>query len=141
MKNFLKLAVNGNSLKALTKEFKIDELKKFSNNLNIIIERREEQEAEFKRQNREKIQKIEAIKSLLADQGLTVDDLINGPLSKSIQPKKPKVKLPPKYRLIDLEDNVHEWSGRGLPPKIFKEHLNRGHSKESCLIVESISFN
>jgi DNA-binding protein H-NS len=139
MKNFLKLAVNGNSLKALTKEFNIDELKKFSNNLNIIIEQREEQEAEFKRENREKIRKIESIKSLLAEQGLMVDDLINGPLSKSIQPKKPKVKPSPKYRLIDLEDNVHEWSGRGLPPKVFKEHFNRGHSKESCLIIESIT--
>jgi DNA-binding protein H-NS len=138
MENFLKLSTNRNSLKALTKEFYIDELERFSNNLNIIIDQRKEQEADLKKKNREKLQQIEAIKSLLLKQGLTVDDLISNPFSKNIQLKKPKVKLPPKYRITDLEGNLHEWTGRGLPPKVFKDHFDRGHGKESCLIIENI---
>ena len=42
MDNFLKLATNRNSLKSLTKDFYIDELEKFSLNLNIIIKQRKE---------------------------------------------------------------------------------------------------
>ena len=140
MDNFLKLATNRNSLKALTKELCIDELERFSKNLNIIIEQRKEKKAELKRKDKEKIQKIEAIKSLLAEQGLLVDDLINGPSYKSIKPRRSKVKLPPKYRITDLQGNVHEWTGRGLPPKMFKEYFDRGYSKEDCLIIENISI-
>ena len=64
MDNFLKLVTNRNSLKSLTKGFNIDELERFSLNLNIIIEQRKEQELKRKEKNKEKIQKIENIKLL-----------------------------------------------------------------------------
>ena len=137
MDNFLKLVTNRNSLKSLTKDFYIDELEKFSLNLNIIIEQRKEQELKRKEKNKEKIQKIENIKLLLAEQGLSINDLMADPLH---QAKKPiKAKLPPKYRLVDLDGTTHEWTGRGLPPKAFKQHFDRGYTKESCLIIENIS--
>lgn len=139
MDNFLKIATNRNSLKSLTKDFYIDELEKFSNNLNIIINQRKELEDKLREQNKEKIQKIEEIKSLLAEQGLNIEDLIGDPISNIKKPIKVKKKLPPKYKLTDLDGNTHEWTGRGLTPKAFKEHFNRGHSKESCLIIENIS--
>ena len=139
MDNFLKIATNRNSLKSLTKDFYIDELEKFSNNLNIIINQRKELEEKLREQNKEKIQKIEEIKSLLAKQGLNIEDLIGDPISNIKKPIKVKKKLPPKYKLTDLDGNTHEWTGRGLAPKAFKEHFNRGHSKESCLIIENIS--
>ena len=80
MDNFLKLATNRNSLKSLTKDFYIDELEKFSLNLNIIIKQRKEQELKLKEKNKEKIQKIENIKLLLAEQGLSINDLMADPL-------------------------------------------------------------
>jgi len=140
MDDFIKIALNRNSLKALTKEFYIDELEKFSNNLSIIIDQRKEQKEKLEEEARNKIKKIENIKSLLDEQGLSINDLLNYPVVNQIKPRKPKVKLLPKYRLIDLEGNTHEWTGRGLPPKIFKDHFSRGHSKESCLIVKNISI-
>jgi DNA-binding protein H-NS len=51
------------------------------------------------------------------------------------KPIKAKTKLPPKYRLVDLDGTIHEWTGRGLPPKAFKQNFDRGHTKESYLIV------
>ena len=138
MENFLKLVTNRNSLKSLTKDFYIDELERFSLNLNIIIEQRKEQELKRKEKNKEKIQKIENIKLLLSEQGLSIDDLTADPLHQTRKP--PKVKLPPKYRLVDLDGTTHEWTGRGLPPKAFKQHFDRGHTKESCLIIENISL-
>ena len=138
MDNFLKLAVNRNSLKSLVKDFYMDELKKFSSNLVIIIEQRELQEKELREKHNQKIKKIEEIKSLLSEQGLSVDDLTGDPLGHNVKVKKSKKKLPPKYRLTDLDGATHEWTGRGIAPKVFQQHFERGHSKEGCLIVDNI---
>ena len=29
---------------------------------------------------------------------------------------------------------------RGITPKVFQQHFDRGHSKESCLIVDNIKI-
>ena len=138
MKNFLKLATNRNSLKSLTKDFYIDELERFSLNLNIIIKQRKEQELKLEEKNKEKIQKIDNIKLLLVEQGLSINDLMTGSLHQTKKTSNVKTKLPPKYRLTDLDGTTHEWTGRGLAPKVFKQHFDRGHTKESCLIIKNI---
>jgi len=140
MDNFLKIASNRNSLKALTKDFYIDELEKLENNINIIIKQRKEVEIELKKKHKEKIQQIENIKTLLSEKGLTVDDLINDPIATFNQPSKPKKKLKPKYRIVDLNSETHEWTGRGKTPKIFKDYFDLGNSKESCLITDNIAI-
>ena len=138
MDNFLKSVINRNSLKSLVKDFYMDELKRFSSNLIIIIEKRECQEKELRENHKQKIKKIEEIKSLLVNQGLSIDDLIGDPLNRILKTTKAKKKLPPKYRLIDLDGATHEWTGRGIAPKVFQQHFERGHSKEGCLIVDNI---
>ena len=140
MDNFIKLATNRNSLKSLVKDFHMDELRKFSSNLAIIIEQREKKEGELREKNKQKIQKIKEIKSLLSEQNLSVNDLIGDPLHHISKPIKVKKKLPPKYRLVDLDGTTHEWTGRGIAPKVFQKHFDRGHSKESCLIVNNIKI-
>jgi DNA-binding protein H-NS len=140
MENFVKLATNRNSLKSLVKDFYMDELKKFSSNLKIIIEQRNNKEEKLKEANKKKIEKIEKIRSLLIEQGLSVDDLIKGPLTYILKPEKVKKKVPPKYRLTDLDGTIHEWTGRGITPKVFQQHFDRGHLKESCLIVENVDL-
>ena len=140
MDNFLKLATNRSSLKSLVKDFYMDELKKFSSNLIIIIEQRKTQEEALREKHKQKIQKIEKIKLLLVEQGLNVDDLTREPLKHILKSAKPKKKLPPKYRLIDSDGATHEWTGRGISPKVFQQHFDRGHSRESCLIIESIGL-
>jgi DNA-binding protein H-NS len=137
MDNFLKLVSNRNSLKSLVKDFYMDELKKFLSNLTIILEQREGLEEELKEKHKKKVQKIEEIKSLLDKQGLSVADLIGDSLYNISKPIKSKKKLPPKYRLVDVSGVTHEWTGRGITPKVFQQHFDRGHSKESCLIISN----
>jgi DNA-binding protein H-NS len=140
MDNFLKLATNRNSLKSLVKNFYLDDLKKFSSNLTIIIEQRKNQEEELREKHKQKIKKIEEIKSLLSEQNLSVDDLIGDPLRHILKPIKAKKKLPPKYQLVNLDGTTHEWTGRGIAPKVFQQHFDCGHSKESCLIIDNIKI-
>jgi DNA-binding protein H-NS len=140
MDKFLKLVTNRNSLKSLVKDFYMDELQKFSSNLTIIIEQRENQEVELRKKHKQKIQKIEEIQSLLNEQGLSVDDLIGNPLDHILKPTKAKKKLSPKYRLVDLDGTTYEWTGRGITPRVFQQHFDRGHSKESCLIINNIKI-
>ena len=140
MDNFVKLATNRNSLKSLVKDFYMDELKKFSSNLTIIIQQRKDQEEKLREKHKQKMHQIKEIKSLLAEHNLSVDDLIGDPVSHIFKWTKAKKKLPPKYRLVDLDGTTHEWTGRGIAPKVFQQHFDRGHSKESCLIVENIDL-
>jgi DNA-binding protein H-NS len=140
MENFIKVALNRNSLKSLIKNFYIDELEKFSNNIIIIIEQRKEQENKLKEIHKEKMQKISQVKSLLEKEGLSIKDLIEDPIQNLIKPKKIKKKLPPRYRLVDMENVTHEWTGRGLTPKVFQRYFDLGHTKESCLIIENVSL-
>ncbi len=138
MENFLKLATNRNSLKSLTKDFYMDELEKFADQLAIIIKQRKEKDAKLREQNKEKIENIKRIKAQLAEQGLTVNDLLGDSFQAvNKRPVKIKNKVPPKYRIIDMDGSIHEWTGRGVAPKVFQQHFDRGHSKESLLIFDN----
>jgi len=140
MDNFLKLVTNRNSLKSLVKDFYIDELQKLLLNVEVIIKQRKNKEDELKEKYEQKLQKIEEIKSLLSEQNLSVDDLIGDSLRHISKPIKTKKKILPKYRLIDLDGVTYEWTGRGMAPRVFQKHFDRGHSKESCLIVKNIDL-
>ena len=129
-----------NRLKSLVKDFYIDELEKLSSNLDIIIEQRKKKEDESRVKNQKKIQKIEEIKSLLAQQGLSAADLIGDPLNCISNPIKVKKKIPPKYQLVDLDGTNHKWTGRGIAPKVFQQYFECGHSKESCLIIKNVTL-
>ncbi len=131
---------NRNSLKVLIKDLNIEELEKVKSNIEIIIKQREQELIELKQKQNQKIEKIDNIKKIIKQSGLTVDDLL-GDTSQAVRwQKKPRKKVPPKYRIEDSQGKVHEWTGRGKTPKVFQDHFDRGHSREGCLIIENISL-
>ncbi len=71
---------------------------------------------------------------------MSIDDLITNPLNNTNKLNKAKKKIPPKYRITDLEGNTYEWTGRGITPKALQQHFDRGYDKNSCLIVENIDL-
>ncbi|MEE4184372.1 MAG: H-NS histone family protein [Gammaproteobacteria bacterium] len=52
---------------------------------------------------------------------------------KSRRAAKKKSEVPPKYRL-EVDGQEYLWSGRGRPPRVFRDYLDAGNSKESCAI-------
>ncbi len=43
-------------------------------------------------------------------------------------------KVEPKYQVTDENGELHQWSGRGRTPAVFKAFFESGNTKEDCLI-------
>jgi len=42
--------------------------------------------------------------------------------------------------LVDLDSTTHEWTERSIALKVFQQHFDRDHLKESCLIIKPIDL-
>jgi DNA-binding protein H-NS len=110
------------------------ELEKVISNLTGVL--KAEKEKEKSKAEAAKKAKIAKIKALMDESGLKPDDLKGvgrGGRKKKAARKKVKVKVAPKYRLV-VDGQEYLWSGRGRPPKVFKDYMDAGNSKESCAI-------
>lgn len=125
-------------LRSAVKGLEVEALEKLIANLTVILEA--EREKRKRRDASAKKAKIAKIKALMAESGLSPEDLKGG--GKRGRPakgaakkaaKRAKRKVAPKYRLV-VDGVEHLWTGRGRPPKVFKEYLDAGNSKDSCAI-------
>ena len=125
-------------LRAAVKGLEIEVLEKLISNLSSILE--SEREKQKTKEAVAKKAKIAKIKAMMAESGLSPEDLKGG--GKRGRPakgtakkatKRAKRKVAPKYRLV-VKGTEHLWSGRGRPPKAFKDYMDAGNSKESCAI-------
>jgi len=118
--------------RSAAKGLSVAELEKVIANLSNVL--KTEKEKEKSRADAAKKAKIAKIKALMDESGLKPDDLKTagrGRRKKKAARKKSKVQ--PKYRLV-VDGDEHLWSGRGRPPRVFKEYMDAGNSKESCAI-------
>lgn len=122
MEDFTSILLNQLKLGSAVKNLSIDELRSASAKLEKIINKRIEKENEEKAKLEEKQKDIKAILATMEKSGLTLKDLKESSEPKSI--KKPKSKVPPKYKLVDDEGQEHLWSGRGNMPLAFKQAVN-----------------
>lgn len=77
---------------------------------------------------------IAKIKALMAENGLTAQDLGGGTSvggGRKASEKKAGTSVPPKYR---HPQSGQEWSGRGLTPKWLKAEVESGKTLDSFLI-------
>lgn len=118
---------NRNRLKAAAKKLTYDELQKLKNDVESLIAERQE------KQN-----KIEALKQMMKEQGLSADDLIEAGIMAQSEGAELKSKsrksVEPKYKVTDAQGVEHLWSGRGRTPKAFQDYFEQGYSKDDCLI-------
>ncbi|RRJ84501.1 H-NS family nucleoid-associated regulatory protein [Aestuariirhabdus litorea] len=130
-KSLLKKTTLNKTIKSLTNQ----ELEKLAANLGDVIKKRK---ADEKKQIESKKQKkLEEIKKLMNEAGLSPKDLgvekaKRGRKAKA--PKKAGTKVAAKYQITDAEGKVHQWTGRGRTPKVFQAYFDQGHTKEECLI-------
>ena len=126
--------------KAEAKRLASKEVDKLISVLQEVKAELEQKESE--RAEKEKQQNIERIQALMAESGLTADD-ISGSAKRARKAKtqrgakaKPASSRPPvapKYRLV-IEGEEYLWTGRGRTPRIFQDYFDAGNSRESCAI-------
>ena len=119
--------------RSAAKGLNADELKRVISNLQQVLKNEiAREEAKAAAAKKAKIAKIEA---LMEESGLSASDLkpTRGKRGRRKAATNKKTKVAPKYRLV-VSGVEHLWTGRGRPPKVFKDYMDSGKSKESCAI-------
>ncbi|NVK39939.1 MAG: H-NS histone family protein [Oceanospirillaceae bacterium] len=130
MSEFVKVLTRKNSLRKQCQELSVGDIEKVLADLGEIIDERKSEEAEQQAELEARMAKIEEIRKQMEEAGIGLDDL---QALKGADSGKRKVEA--KYRITDEEGQVHEWSGRGRTPVVFKEYFEKhGVSKEDTRI-------
>ena len=132
MSEFLDILTHGRRLQGATKELSIKELESVQDKLANIIEKRKEKAQEEEKAEQEKLAKIAEIQKQMEEAGVNVDDLKS--LSAEVPKKSTGKKRPVKYELKDGEGKVHQWTGIGRMPRVYKDALDSGKSLEDFAI-------
>ena len=123
MSDFLDILTHGRRLQGAVKELSIEELEQVQEKLSGIIEKRKEKLVEQEKLEKEKLEKLAAIKKQMEEAGLNVEDLqaLNVETNKKVGKKRPV-----KYKLVDSKGEEHLWTGIGRMPRVYKEALDSG---------------
>ncbi len=120
------------SLRKACKELSLAEMEKLAANISDLLEERKAEEAAKREADQEKQQKIEALKKEFLDAGIEISEFLDSIQGATTTKKKAAVK--PKYEIRDENGELHQWTGRGRTPKVFKAYFDKGGRKEDCLI-------
>ena len=129
--DFLDILTHGRRLQGAVKELSIEELEQVQEKLSGIIEKRKEKLVEQEKLEKEKLEKLAAIKKQMEEAGLNVEDLqaLNVETNKKVGKKRPV-----KYKLVDSKGEEHLWTGIGRMPRVYKEALDSGKSLDDYAI-------
>ena len=131
MSDFLDILNHGRRLQGAVKELSIEELESIQEKIGSIIEKRKEKALAQEKAEKEKREKLAAIKKQMEEAGLNVEDL--QALATTTQKKVGK-KRPVKYKLVDNSGEEHLWTGIGRMPRVYKDALDKGKSLDDFSI-------
>ena len=131
MSDFLDILTHGRRLQGAVKELSIEELEQVQEKLSGIIEKRKEKLVEQEKLEKEKLEKLAAIKKQMEEAGLNFEDLqaLNVETNKKVGKKRPV-----KYKLVDSKGEEHLWTGIGRMPRVYKDALDSGKSLDDFAI-------
>lgn len=132
MSDFLRVFLNSRSLKAATRELTLEQLNEGFDKLTAIVTERRESEEQYRKQNAERLRKIEEYKALLRSEGIELADLMGGEVSPSEKVKR--APRPPKYRYTDENGQEQTWTGQGRQPVAIREAIAAGKTLDDFLI-------
>lgn len=136
MSELTKTLLNIRSLRAFSRELTLEQLEEALDKLTIVVQERQESEAEERAAKAEQEAKLSAIAEQIAKDGIDVADLIAA-LSGEAKSKTTKAKRAPrpaKYKYIDANGNEKTWTGQGRTPSAIQEQLDAGKSLEEFAI-------
>jgi len=132
MAEFSEILTHGRRLQGAVKNLSIEELEAAAEKLQMVIIKRKKQAEEQKQKQREKLEKVALIKKQMLEAGLDISDLQDGLFTGSSSKKSKK--RPVKYRLKDSDGKVHDWTGIGRTPVVFRKAIEDGHKLDDFAI-------
>ena len=130
MEDFIKIISHVRRFKTATKDLSVEELGEVKVKLEKIIEDRIAAEADAKRKDAEKEEKIENYRKMLAADGIELDELI----AETVAKKGKRSPRPAKYKIKDKDGKPVTWTGQGRMPNALKARIEAGDSLDSFLI-------
>ncbi|KLV09145.1 transcriptional regulator [Photobacterium aquae] len=127
MSDLMKVLTNLRSLRALSREYTLEQLQEALEKLTTVVEERAEQEQEVRAKEEERNEKLAQYREMLLADGIDPEELL-ATLSKA--PKAKRAQRPAKYRFIDENGEEKTWTGQGRTPSALKKALDEGKSLE-----------
>ncbi|ACA30983.1 H-NS family histone-like protein [Histophilus somni] len=126
MSDLLKTLTSIRALRVATKEFTLQELESILEKFQLITNERRQLIEENQRKEQERLERIAKYKALLAQDGLTLTDLVDDPTFTTKRPRKKIAPRKAKYQYTDQNGKVKTWTGQGRMPLSLQAELNTG---------------
>ena len=127
MSDAMKALLNLRSLRALSREYTLEQLEEALEKLTTVVQERAEAEAEEQAKENERNEKLAQYREMLLADGIDPEELLAS-LSKA--PKAKRAARPAKYKFIDENGEEKTWTGQGRTPSALKQALENGKSLE-----------
>lgn len=134
MSELTKTLLNIRSLRAFSRELTLEQLEEALDKLTIVVQERQESEAEERAARAEQEAKLSAIAEQIAKDGIDVADLIAALSGEAKTAKAKRAPRPAKYKYIDGNGDEKTWTGQGRTPLAIQEQLDAGKSLEEFAI-------
>jgi len=127
MSDVMKVLLNLRSLRALSREYTVEQLQEALEKLQSVVAERTDAEAEDLAKETERKEKLDHYRELLMADGIDPEELLSS-LAKA--PKAKRAVRPAKYKFIDESGEEKTWTGQGRTPSALKKALDDGKSLE-----------
>ncbi|MEC6822074.1 H-NS family nucleoid-associated regulatory protein [Photobacterium piscicola] len=125
MSDAMKALLNLRSLRALSREYTLEQLEEALDKLTTVVTERSEAEAEEQAKENERNEKLAQYREMLLADGIDPEELLAS-LAKA--PKTKRATRPAKYKFIDENGDEKTWTGQGRTPSSLKKALDDGQS-------------
>ena len=127
----LELAGNKAKARAAAKELSVNQLENLIAGFQNALEKMKDEESKKAEEAAIRSNKAEELAKLIAESGLTLDEIASLSSPRAIATKGKPVE--PKFRLV-VNGEEHLWTGRGRTPKVFQEYFDAGNDRDTCAI-------
>lgn len=133
--DIVKTLTNIRLLRAFARDLDFSVLEEIHRKLATVIEELREAAEAKKAEEVERLEKLAAYRKMLAEDGISLDDLISlhgeAKVKTSSQKRAPRA---PKYEYLDDNGNIKTWTGQGRMPAPIAKAVEAGTALETFLI-------
>ena len=124
---------NIRTLRSQARDTAIDVLEEMLDKLRVVVQEKQEEQQQLEAQQRDKVEKLEKYRELLASEGISLDELTtqSQTVTKTKAKRSPR---PAKYTYVDNKGQTKYWTGQGRTPSVISKALDNGKSLEDFLI-------